>query len=135
MKKLGAGLVVAAIFTLAGCNKDTGGTAKEKFSFTGPNRVMPTKIARGKSATIQLTIKKDKNFKGKIALQVADKPSDLDVTLDPTEVKESDGPDVNINMKVTAAKEAKEGKHTIKVTATPEHGSAASVPVDINVEK
>jgi uncharacterized membrane protein len=133
MKKLGATLVVMALFALAGCNKDKGGTANAKFSITGPT--MATPISQGKSANIDLTVKKDKNFKQDIELKITNKPDDLECTLDPPVVKASDADNMTVILKVTAPKTAKVGDHTITVTAIPKEGDKASVDVKVKVEK
>jgi len=133
-------LLTAAIAVIAlaplGCNNPQGGSSGTKDNFTvdvsTSQAVMGTALKKGETKEIDLTIKPDKEFKGKVTLK-ADHPDKFKTELNPSSVDVNPGQNATVKMMVTN-EGAPAGDATIRVTATPDHGSALSKEVKVKAE-
>src|SRR5207253_4762472 len=115
------GLLLLSGGTL-GCNRSPkGGEGKETFRLSGPTT--STTIVQGQSAPVTITIRPSKSFKEHVKLEARPLEDGLQVTLDQNDVK-ANGENQDVKLTVTAASDATEGKHTVKITARPEKGEA-----------
>ena len=125
------GLVLLSGMT-AGCNKSPpGGEGKETFNVSGP--ATSTTLTQGQSENVTLTVKPSKDAKETVKLEAKPLEDGLKVSLEQNDVKLS-GANQDVKLTVTADADATEGKHTIRVTATPDKGKATSLDVTFNVK-
>jgi hypothetical protein len=138
MKRL---LSIAALvlpFAFAGCSgsnnvSSTGGVPGEpSFRLINAN-LMGMTVKQGASDQKELKLDRDKGYAHAIAFETASVPKGLHVEMMPTTVKASDGPTVAV--KVTADKDAPEGKAIIKITAKPDKGNPVTVDFEVTVAK
>jgi hypothetical protein len=150
MKKICAGLAIAGLLALAGCNtsptgggggvRTTGphatsssgkpGTGGATFTLHGP--ALATTVKHGQTENIKVTIKKDRDFKEGITFSVD--PADakgLKIDVEPKMWKASDPAEVTV--KVSADDKTPAGTHTFRLMATPERGDATSLPIEVKV--
>jgi uncharacterized membrane protein len=128
---------ILAMVGLVGCNQsEQGGRVNDQTRTTETFRLRApmtsTTIKQGDRQTVKLTLDRGKNFKEEVTLR-ADPPSGISVDLDPQKVKPSDTETVTAT--VSVSKNAAVGDHTIRVTAKPETGNAATVDFKVQVEK
>lgn len=127
--------VIALAGFLVGCNKSPeGGTPGTNASFklslpTDLSKLKP--IVQGTSESFDCSIDRGSDFKKDVALKV-EAPAKLDVTLNKNSVKASEG-DTKFNVIVKADKDAPVGEHTIKVTGTPDGGTATTGEFKVKV--
>ncbi len=134
-------LPIAAVVGFAvGCNKSPeGGTSPN--APAGSNATfkvsLPTDVAaihtikQGTSESYDGSIDRGSDFKKDVKLKV-DAPAKVDVKLSKDTIKASDG-DTKFTLIVTPAKDAPIGDHVVKVTGTPESGSATTGEFKIKV--
>ncbi len=128
-------LSVAAIsaLTFVGCNHSPeGGTPGTSSSFTISAPTMSTTIKQDNKETVKLTLNRGSDFKKSVKLTVS-APDKIKADLSKDTVAPSDSGDVMLN--IAAAKDAPLGDQVIRVTGTPDGGSATTVDVKIKIEK
>lgn len=129
-------LTLAAAFSFAiagavGCNKSPeGGVAGTSNSFKVSAPTLPTTIKQGDKQTVSVSVDRDSGFQQAVKLD-AQAPNGLKAEFDRKTVKGGDPKDVALS--ITADKDAALGDHVVKVTATPETGSATTVDVKVTV--
>lgn len=123
---------LAAVLTV-GCNKSPeGGTPGTSSSFKISGPATATTIKQDNAESVKVSLDRGKDFKQAVKL-AATSPSDkVKAELNKTEFKPGDPADAVL--KVTVAKDAPLGEHVLKVTGTPEGGTATSVDVKVKVE-
>jgi uncharacterized membrane protein len=145
MKSLMAGLAVAAVVVLSGCNQGTPGgpgaaqtssskpvvgQADDAFSLDVPK--MSTSFKQGETKDLAIDIARGKNFSEDVELKLADVPKG--VTIDPaTPVIMHSDKDAKLTVKV--ADDAAIGDFTVKVTGHPTTGADATNEFKITVAK
>jgi len=106
-----------------------GGSASDTFEVKMPSSTIPTSIKQGTSETVKLTVSRGKDFKQGVKLKI-DTPdkikADYKGTVAANEPEE-------VVVKLDVAKDAAIGEHTVKVTATPDHGAATSGEFKVKV--
>ena len=137
MRRLFMAAAVLIAAGLIGCNQSPPGgkTSKDtprKATFDIKAPPLSTTIKQGDTQTVKLTLDRGKDFKEDVTLSV-DAPEGLKVELDPKTVKASDSE--TVTAKVSAAKDAAVGDHTVKVTGKPQTGDSTSVDFKVKVEK
>jgi uncharacterized membrane protein len=130
-------LPLTALFGFAvGCNKSPeGGTpgTLANFKLSLPSAASTMKdVKQGTSETFDGSIDRGSAFKKDVKLKV-EAPAKIDVQLNRDTIKASDG-DTKFAITVTPAKDAPVGEHAIKVTGTPEGGTATTGEFKIKVE-
>jgi len=117
-------------------SSDARGEAKGTFTISqnaisgGPAM---TSLKKGETKNIELTVKADKEFKGKVTLK-AEAPDHMKAKLDPSSVDLTPGSHVKVQLAVTDDGAAAASGNIIKVTGTPEHGSATTLDVKVKTE-
>ena len=134
MKKFLAATAVALFaLTSVACNKSPeGGSPGTKDSFTVSGPTTSTTIKQGNKETVTVTLNRGSDFKKKVALDVK-APEKVKATFDKSSVAAGDDKDVKLTIDV--AMDAAIGDHVIKVTATPESGTATVLEVKLSVTK
>lgn len=114
----------------------TGSDNKNTVSIDLPTGVALTNkaIKREASETVELTIKGGSGFTGKKVTVKADHDPKIKVELKPASVDLTADGSAKVQMVVTPGKDAPTGEQTIRVTATPDAGTAASREVKVKVE-
>lgn len=128
----------AAIVVLAplGCNNPQGGSSGTKDSFTlslpTSATVSSTTIKKGETREIELTLKANKEFKGRVELK-ADHPDKFKTELKPSSVDLTPDQETKVHLMITN-NDAPAGDATIRVTAKPDHGTEVSREVKVKSE-
>jgi uncharacterized membrane protein len=108
-----------------------GGVGKgEGFKIAVP--AFDTKIKQGEIQSVTISLKRGESFKQDVTLEI--KLSEGEgITFDPAKVvvKASDGPDVQLT--ITAPKDAALGEYIVSVTGTPTTGEPTSVKFNVKV--
>jgi uncharacterized membrane protein len=126
-------LTAIAALMFVGCNNSPeGGTPGTSSSFTMSAPTMSTTIKQDNKESVKLTLNRGADFKKSVKLTV-NAPDKVKADFNKDTVAPSDSGDVMLN--ITAAKDAPLGDQIIKVTATPDGGTATSVDVKIKVDK
>ncbi len=123
-------LVLAAV-SLATDSPKGGSVAKgEGFNISVPS--FDTKVKQGETQSVTISLQRGESFKQDVKLQIKLSKGE-GITFDPAKVtvKASDKPDVQI--KITAPKDAALGEYTISVTGTPTTGEPTSVEFKVKV--
>jgi hypothetical protein len=92
-----------------------------------------TALKKGETKEIELTVKADKEFKGKVSLK-ADHPDKIKAEVKPSSVELNPGSDVKVHLMVTNDGAAADSNNIIKVTGTPDHGSPTTLDVKVKTE-
>lgn len=128
------GLCLTAFACLAvGCNKSPAGGAPgtaNSFTFTAPT--VPTTIKQGDKETVKITLNRGKDFKQAVKFKV-EAPDKVKADLSKDTVAASDAGEISLTLDV--GKDAALGDYKVKVTATPEGGSATTQDFTLKVEK
>lgn len=124
-------LAVVATLAAVGCNKSPeGGTPGTSSSFVITAPTIPTTIKQGEREILKLSLDRKSDFKKDVKLSVT-APDHIKTELSKDTIKASEPSDFTLT--VTVDKTAAQGDHSIKVTGTPEGGSATSVDVKVKV--
>lgn len=127
-------VVAIAAVAAVGCNKSPeGGGPKgsnDTFTFTAPN--LSKSIKQGDRESVDLSLNRGTEFKKSVEFK-ADAPKGLSVKFNPPTVKPSEP--AKTAMTIEADKDLALGDYTVKVTATPESGTATTHEVKVTVDK
>ena len=127
-KTLVIGLIAMA--ALVACNKsETGGVAgNETFKVVAPT--MSTDVKQGEVQTARVSVDRGAGFKQAVKLEVK-APAGLKVDPDSTTVQPGDKGEVQLT--ITAAKDAPLGECKVLVKGTPDKGAPAEVEFKVTV--
>jgi hypothetical protein len=144
MKRTFAGLLVAALVALVGCNsKDSAGgpgatnsagkqplfgQADNTFNLAAPS----TSLKQGETKAVSIGIRRGTNFQDDVTLKFADVPQG--VTFDPASPVIKHG-ETETKVTLKAAADASLGDFTVKVTGHPTKGGDGSTEFKIAVAK
>ena len=130
MKKALLVVGLIAMAALVGCKKsEEGGRAgNETFKVVVP--AMTTDVKQGEIQTVRVSVERGEGFKQGVKLEVK-APTGLQVDPESTMVKPGDKGDVQL--KITAAKDAPLGDQKIMVKGTPDKGEPAEVEFKVTV--
>jgi uncharacterized membrane protein len=125
-------LVVALIATaaLVGCTKSEEGGRAGNDTFRVVVPAMSADVKQGEVQTVKVSIDRGAGFKQGVKLEVK-APTGLQVDPESTMVKPGDKGDVQL--KITAAKDAPLGESKILVKGTPDKGEPAEVEFKVTV--
>src|SRR5262249_19670459 len=122
-----------------GCNtSDRGGDtsqSKTSFSLKGPSQLVSTDIYQGETKTVEVTVSRGSDFKQNITLkaEVVSDAGGIHAEVSPAMLKPSDPEKVVVTIK--AEEKAALGKHTIRVTGTPESGNPTHVDFNVDLKE
>jgi uncharacterized membrane protein len=123
--------LVLAVVSLATDSPKGGSVAKDKgFKIDVPT--FDTKIKQGEVQSVIISLERGESFKQDVTLEIKLSKGE-GITFDPAKivVKAGDKPDVQI--KITAAKDAALGENIVSVTGTPTTGEPTSVEFNVKV--
>ena len=135
MKKVIAITIVLTLVLAAvpGCkDKPEGGSVGKGEGFKIDVPTFDTKVKQGETQSVTISIERGESFKQDVTLEIK-LSKGKGITLDPAKVlvKASDKPDVQLT--ITAPKDAVLGEYIISVTGTPETGEPTSVEFNVKV--
>jgi len=132
MKTASAFLTMLALAVVSGCQSAGprgGGVSKDEgFKIAVPT--FETAVKQGELQTVAVSIQRGEFFKRDVKLQIK---ASKGIAVDPTNVmiKASDKPD--LQLKVTASKDAALGDYRVYVTGTPDTGQPTSAEFKVKV--
>jgi uncharacterized membrane protein len=130
MSKVFVGLLIAAA-ALTGCNTKSekgGGAGTDTFKIVVP--AMATDVKQGELQTVRLAVERGSGFKEQVKLELK-APAGILVEPKDATVQPSDKGDVQV--KITAAKDAAIGEHKIIVKGTPGKGAPTETEFKVTV--
>ena len=121
-------LVLTALFGCQTSPQGGGMSRDEGFKIAVPT--FTTEVKQGELQTVTVSLHRGEYFKRDVKLEI--RPS-KGISVDPTHalVKGSDNPDVQL--RITAAKNADLGEYRVYVKGTPESGESTSVDFNVKV--
>lgn len=130
MSKLLVGMLIAAA-ALMGCSKSSekgGGAGSDTFKIVVP--AMATDVTQGELQTIRVTLERGDGFKQQVKLELK-APAGIEV--DPKDTTVQPGDKGEVQVKISAAKDAPLGEHKIMVKGTPDKGEPTETEFKITV--
>ena len=130
MSKLLMGVLIAAA-ALMGCSKSSekgGGAGSDTFKIVVPT--MTGDVKQGELQTVRVTLERGDGFKQKVKLELK-APAGIEV--DPKDATVQPGDKGDVQVKITAAKDAPLGEHKIMVKGTPDKGEPTETEFKITV--
>jgi uncharacterized membrane protein len=127
-KALVVGLIAMA--ALVGCKKSEEGGRAGTDTFRVVVPAMSTDVKQGEVQTVRVSVERGAGFKQGVKLEVK-APTGLQVDPDSTMVKPGDKGDVQLT--ITAAKDAPLGEQKIQVKGTPDKGDSTQTEFKIIV--
>jgi len=130
MHKVFVGMFIAAV-ALTGCTKSSeeGGRAgNDTFRIGVP--AMATAVKQGELQTVRLTLERGAGFKQRVKLEVK---APAGIQVEPSGATVEPGDKADVQLKVTAAKDAPIGEHKILVKGTPDKGEPTETEFKITV--
>jgi uncharacterized membrane protein len=122
-----AGLI--AVAALVGCKSQTGVVVgNEKFKVSVP--ALSTDVKQGETQVVRVSVEREDGFKQSVKLEMK-APTGLSVDPDNTTVNAGDKGD--LQLKITAAKDAPLGDQKIMVKGTPENGDPVELDFKVTV--
>ena len=135
MRNLLTAAIAVVVLAPLGCAPQGGSSGtKDSFTFSLPTSVATTSttIKKGETRDIELTLKANKEFKGKVELK-AEHPEKFKTELKPSSVDLAPDQETKVHLMITN-NDAPAGDATIHVTATPDHGTPVSRDVKVKSE-
>ncbi len=128
--KLALVVGLIAMAALVGCQKSEPGGRGGDDTFKVVVPAMSADVKQGEIQTVRVSVERGAGFKQPVKLEVK-APTGLQVDPESTTVKPGDKGDVQL--KVTAAKDAPLGEQKIMVKGTPDKGEPAEVEFKVTV--
>ena len=129
-KSLVGALIVAAALMVVGCGNTSekgGGTGNDTFRLVAPGAA---DVKQGEVVTVRLVLERGAAFKQPVKLE-AKAPAGVQV--EPTDATVQPGDKGDVQLKITAAKDAALGEQKIFVKGTPDVGEPTQTEFRINV--
>ena len=130
MSKLLVGVLAAAL-ALAGCSKSSekgGGAGNDTFKIVVP--AMATDVKQGELQTVRVTLERGDGFKQQVKLELK---APAGIQVEPKDATVQPGDKGDVQVKITAAKDAAIGEHKIMVKGTPDKGEPTETEFKITV--
>ena len=128
--KVFMGVLVAAA-ALTGCKTKSekgGGAGSDTFKIVVP--AMATDVKQGELQTVRVTLERGDGFKQQVKLELK-APAGIEV--DPKNATVQPGDKGEVQLKISAAKDAPLGEHKIMVKGTPDKGEPTETEFKIKV--
>jgi len=130
MNKAFVGVLIAAA-ALTGCktkSEEGGGAGNDTFRIVVP--ATATEVKQGELQTVRVTLERGEGFKQRVKLEMK-APAGLQV--EPKDATVQPGDKGDLQLKVSAAKDAPIGEHKIMVKGTPDRGEPTETEFNITV--
>lgn len=125
-------MIAMSLFVMAalGCESPRGGGMSGGEGFKIGTPTFTTKITQGETASVTISLNRGENFKRDVTLDIR---ASKGISVEPTQavVKGNEKPDVQL--RITAAKDANLGEYKIFVKGTPSTGEATSTELTVRV--
>ena len=122
-------LAVACFFGCQSASPRGGGMAQdESFKIVVPST--DTQIKQGEIQTVAVTLQRGETFKRDVKLEI--KPS-KGISVDPMKAVVKAGAKPDVQLRITAAKDAPIGEHKIQIKGTPDKGEPTETEFKITV--
>ena len=123
-------LVLAAVSR--GTDSPKGGSVAKGEGFNISVPTFDTKVKQGETQSVTISLERGESFKQDVTLQIKLSKGE-GISVDPAKVtvKASDKPDVQLT--ITAPKDAALGEYKVSVTGTPTTGESTSVEFNVKV--
>lgn len=130
MNKAFAGALIV-VLALTGCKTKSekgGGAGSDTFKIVVP--AMATDVKQGELQTVRVTLERGDGFKQQVKLELK---SPAGIEVDPKDTMVQPGDKGDVQVKITAAKDAPLGEHKIMVKGTPDKGDSTETEFKITV--
>ena len=130
MNKAFAGVLLAAL-ALTGCKtkSEQGGAAgNDTFKIVVP--ATATDVKQGELQTVRVAVERGDGFKQQVKLELK---APAGIQVEPKDAKVQPGDKGDVQVKITAAKDAPLGEHKIMVKGTPDKGESTETEFKITV--
>ena len=130
MNKVFVGTLIAAA-ALVGCNKSSeqgGGAGSNTFRIVVPT--MTGDVKKGELQTARVALERGDGFKQRVKLEVK---APAGIQVEPKDATVQPGDKGDLQLKITAAKDAAIGEHKIMVKGTPDKGEPTETEFKITV--
>ena len=119
-----------SVMVALGCESPRGGGISGGEGFKIGTPTFETKIKQGETESVTISLHRGEQFKRDVTLEIR---ASKGISVEPTHavVKGNEKPDVNL--RITAAKDANLGAYKIYVKGTPETGEATSTEITVKV--
>ena len=119
-----------SLMVLVGCESPRGGGMSGGEGFKIDTPALTVKIVQGETQNVTISLNRGEYFKRDVTMDIK---ASKGISVEPTKVlvKASEKPDVNL--RVTAAKDAAIGEYKIFIKGTPEQGEATSTEFTVKV--
>jgi uncharacterized membrane protein len=123
-------VTVLALMVVVGCESPRGGGMSGGEGFKIATPTFPTKIRQGETTSVNVTLNRGKYFKRDVTLDIN---ASKGISVEPTEalVRGNDTPEVQL--RITAAKDANFGEYKVYINGTPETGEPTSTEIKVKV--
>ncbi len=131
MKTAVAIMAALALGILAGCQRSPRGgrtVKQEGFRITAPT--FNTEVKQGELQTVTVSLLRDAYFKQDVKLQIE---ASKGISVEPTSVTVKAGDKPEVQLQITAAKDAALGEYPVVVKGTPDTGEPTSVGFSVKV--
>jgi uncharacterized membrane protein len=130
MSKIRTVAMVIAIAALVGCQKSEpgGGAGNDTFKVVVP--ALGTSIKQGELQTVKVSIDRGEGFKRAVKLEFK---APTGITVDPDSTTVQPGDKGEVQLKITAAKDAPLGDSKVLVKGTPAQGEPAEIEFKVTV--
>ena len=125
--------VAVAALLFVGCNKSEPGGRGGNDTFKVVVPAMSTDVKQGEVQTVRVSIERGAGFSEGVKLQT--KAYSAGITVDPDSITVKPGDKGDVQLKITAAKDAPLGESKILVKGTPDKGHASEKEFTISVAK
>jgi uncharacterized membrane protein len=131
MKKAFVVMLIATA-ALVGCKKSEEGGRAGNDTFKVVVPAMATDVKQGELQTIKVSIERGEGFKQAVKLEVK-APSGSGLQVDPSSTTVQPGDKGDVQLKITAAKDASLGSVQIMLKGTPDKGDAVEIEFKVTV--
>lgn len=123
-------VMMLGVTALFGCESPRGGGMSRDEGFKIAVPVFNTEVKQGELQTVTVSLRRGESFKRDVTLEI--RPS-KGISVEPSTVlvKGSDAPEVQL--RITAGKDANLGEYRVYVTGTPETGETTSTEFKVDV--
>jgi uncharacterized membrane protein len=130
MSKVFVGVLIAAA-ALTGCKTKSekgGGAGTDTFKIAVP--AMATDVKQGEIQTVRVALERGEGFKQQVKLELK---APAGIQVEPKDATVQPGDKGDVQVKITAAKDAAIGEHKIMVKGTPDKGEPTETEFKITV--
>jgi uncharacterized membrane protein len=123
-------VMTMAAATLFGCQSPQGGGVSRDEGFKIGVPILDTKIKQGDSQTVNISLHRGKNFAQDVKLSIT---TTTGISVDPTEflIRASEKPE--LNLRITAPRDAALREYRVHVAGTPQTGEPTTIDFTVKV--